>query len=68
MLEQNVFSPSISSCHSPAVLVKKKDGQFRFAVDYSLLNKVTHPIEYPIPKVEEVIDGVGDAHAQIFSV
>ena len=33
-----------------------------------MTEKVTKPIEYPIPKVDEVIDVIGNINAQIFSV
>ena len=41
MLDQGVIQPSISPCASPIVLVRKKDGKYRFCVDYRKLNSVT---------------------------
>jgi hypothetical protein len=47
----------------PGVLVKKKNGEFRFAIDYRKLNAVTQPITYPLPRLDDVFDAIGQANA-----
>ena len=37
------------------VLAKKKDGRWRFAIDYRPLNRVLRPQQYPLPDVEEML-------------
>jgi hypothetical protein len=74
MIENNSIEPSTSQWSSPIVLVAKKtkdmDGnkQYRFAIDYRKLNKVTVPTTFPIPRIDDVFDTVADSKASIFTV
>jgi len=66
-LENDIVCPSTSVWNSPVVLVKKKDGSWRFTVDYRALNKVTKPISHPLPRLEDVFDSIGESQATIFT-
>ena len=68
MLQNGIIRESNSPWHSPVVLVKKPNGEYRFAIDYRELNKVTEPISFPIPTLNEVFDTLADSRAQIFSL
>ena len=39
----------------------KKDGSLRFCVDYKKLNGVARSDAYPIPRVDELMDRLGNA-------
>ena len=43
------------------MLVPKKDGTFRFCVDFRLLSVVTEKDSYPLPRMDDCIDNLGEA-------
>lgn len=61
MLAKGVVRPSNSPWSSPIVLVKKKDGSYRFCVDYRKVNKVTERDAFPLPFVSHTLDKLRDA-------
>ena len=49
MLENQVIKPSNSPWASSIVLVRKKDGDWRFCIDFRKLNEVTVKDAFPLP-------------------
>jgi len=58
MLETAVIEPSNSSWASPVCLVEKKDGTFRFCIDYRRVNAVSKKDAYPIPDIQDALDNL----------
>ena len=61
MLEDGLIEESSSDWSSPLVIVRKKDGSSRICVDYRRLNAVTRFDAYPMPRVDELLDQIGNA-------
>ena len=67
LLDTGCIESSGSSFASGLVLVRKKDGSLRVCVDYRGINKKTIPDQYPIPRIDDLIDAVGRCKGKIFT-
>ena len=68
-LQQDLIEEAHSGAWaSPALLVKKGSGGFRLVVDYRGLNAKTIPSILRIPRIDELLDTVGENQPRFFSV
>lgn len=61
MKRDKVIRDSKSPRAAPIVLVPKKDVSIRFCVDYRQLNKITEKDSYPLPRIDDMLDRLGNA-------
>lgn len=61
MLKMGVIEPATSEWASPVVLFPKPDGTPRFCIDYRRLNEATVKDSYPLPRMDECLDSLGEA-------
>ena len=61
MLELNVIEDSKSAWSSPIVLVSKPDNTIQFCNDFRKLNAVSEFDAYPMPRVDKLIESLGNA-------
>lgn len=68
LLQNGLIEHSTSNYNSPIILVPKKgnDQSYRLCIDYRLLNKKLVQDKFPLPRIDEVLDNLGNA--KYFSV
>lgn len=61
LLDHDLIRKSVSPCVVPIVLVTKKGGTWRMCIDSRDLNKITIRYKFPIPRIEELLNCLGNA-------
>jgi hypothetical protein len=59
MIKHKQIRPSYSQYSAPIILIKKRDGSYRFIVDYRKLNNITIQDNFPLPNLEQALQMVG---------
>ena len=65
LIQKGWIRPSSSPWGAPVLLVPKKDGTWRFCVDFRNLNAVTVRDSFPLPRIDDLLHKVGQA--KVFS-
>jgi len=65
LLAKGWIRPSVSPYGHPILFARKKDGTLRMCVDYRLLNRNTKLDQYPMPRIDDILDSLGGC--QVFS-
>ena len=60
-LKAGVIEPAMSEWAAPVLFAPKKDGKLRFCIDYRKLNSMTVKDTYPLPRMDECIDSLGES-------
>lgn len=55
MLTQGIIEEADSPWAAPVVMVPKKDGNKRICIDFRLLNAITVPDVYPLPRMDDLL-------------
>ena len=61
LIKKGLVRPSTSPWAAGTVIVPKKDGGRRFAIDYRMLNSFTLADSYPLPRCDDIFDAVNGA-------
>lgn len=61
LLDNDFIEPSQSNWSSPCILVPKPNGSYRMCTDYRKVNTVTKTDNFPIPRIDDCIDSLGNA-------
>lgn len=56
LLEKNFIRPTVSRWGALVLLIKKKDGGMRLCIDYHQHNKVTIKNNYPLPRIDDLLN------------
>ena len=55
MMRLGVIVPAVTSWASPVTLAPKRDGTWRFCIDYRKLNDITRKDSFPVPRLDEAL-------------
>ena len=61
LLRAGLIRESNSPFASGIVMVRKKDGTYRMCIDFRMLNDITIPDAFPLPRTDDLIEALGSA-------
>jgi len=61
MLDNRIIEESSSAWSSPCLVQQKPDKSWRFITDFRRVNDVTKADSFPLPRIQDLIDEVGNA-------
>jgi hypothetical protein len=56
LLDLGLIRPNLSLWGAPIIFIRKKDGFWRFCIDYDQLNKATIKNQYPLLRIDDLLD------------
>ena len=67
MLQNGIINESNSPWSAPVVMAWKKDGSWRFCIDYQRLNSVTKKDAYLLHRIDNTLNALGFGKGRVFS-
>ena len=64
----NMIKPSDAPAWSQILLTPKKNGSYRFCVDFRALNNATHSSGWPLPNIKHVLDRLSKKKPKYFTI
>jgi hypothetical protein len=61
MLKLGLIERAESEWNSPYLVVPKKDGSYRFVIDFRGVNARSRRVCYPLPNISHILDNLGNA-------
>ena len=61
MLQEGIIQKSKSPYNSPLIIIQKANGELRPVIDYREINKITQPLTFPLPRVSDLLNSMGNA-------
>ena len=58
LLDRKLIDWSSSPYATLVLFVKKPNGTFRMCVDYHALNRVTQRNQYPLPRIDDLLESI----------
>ena len=63
-----MIRPSDAPAWSQILLIPKKNGTYRFCVDFRALNNATHSSGWPLPNIKHVLDRLSKKKPKHFTI
>ena len=68
MLKAGIVRQSEARAYSQVMMTPKKDGSWRFCVDFRRLNVITEPNRFPLPRIDILLRRLGEKAPKYFAV
>jgi len=68
MLKAGIIRVSKATAYSQVMMTPKTDGSWRFCIDFRRLNLVTNPVKFPLPRIQDILDRIGQKKAKYYAV